>query len=84
MAVEKREAEIQEAKKDMATVSFRDKNVIGVDFGDRKAKKSKVRASYGSSLTNAIRDVEDIEKAKQWLLNQPQRYASKHLNLRNY
>lgn len=65
-------------------IAFEDKNIVGVNFGDRKATKQKQRASYGSSLTNAIRDLEDIEKAKQWLLNQPQRYTSKPLGIRNY
>lgn len=67
-----------------SSVAFKDENMIGVNFGDRKTKPKKKRSSYGSSLTNAIRDLDDIEKAKQWLLNQPQRYTNQPLSIRNY
>jgi integrase len=67
-----------------SSISYTDGNITGGIFGDVTAKPRKKRASYGSSLTNAIRDREDIEKAKQWLLEQPQRYSDQPLNIRNY
>lgn len=37
-----------------------------------------------STAADPIRDEQDILKAKEWFLNQPQRYKNSHYNIRNY
>lgn len=48
-----------------------------------KQKDTKKRTCHHTAA-DPIRDEQDILKAKEWFLNQPQRYRNSNLNLRNY
>ena len=51
----------------------------------QKTSKKQVKSrTCHHTASDPIRDEQDILKAKEWLLNQPQRYANNRLNIRNY
>ena len=64
-----------------------------INFPFHLVEKSRLKAKSSPKIksrvchhtaSDPIRDEQDILKAKEWFLNQPQRYANSKLNLRNY
>jgi len=78
----RKEDVVQEVEGKEIPIEFREDNVVGVKF--REVKKRKHKPSGRSNRTNAIKEKDDIEAAKEWFLTQPQRYKNANLNIRNY
>ena len=68
-------------------------NAKVINFPFHLVEKSRLKAKSSPKIKNRvchhtasdpIRDEQDILRAKEWLLHQPQRYINSKLNLRNY
>lgn len=51
---------------------------------NKKDECTKVKVYRGNGTVEPIRDLDDIKRAKEFLLNQPQRYFNLNNNVRNY